>query len=146
MAQPAAIEKAVEVRVVALCGESLLIEGIEAILQAREGVEVELLDTSRPGAFQALDKLNPDIIVYDLTQAQLSSVLTFLRTHTDVVLIGLAMNSDLALFVSAEWRRLPSVADLMQVIDARIRAKKGGDSEESDMCSDTRDQQPAPLP
>ena len=125
MAEPAEVEKEIGVRVLALCGESVLIEGIEASLRDREGVEIVLIDTSLPGAVQDLDKLNPDIIVFDLTPIQLNCVISFLRTHTDVILIGLDLHSDLALFLSGEWRMLPAVADLMQVIEARIQVKKG---------------------
>jgi DNA-binding NarL/FixJ family response regulator len=125
MAEPAGVEKGIGVRVLALCGESLLIESIEASLQDREGVEIVLLDTSRPGAVQVLDKLSPDIIVFDLTPSQLSCVYTFLRTHTDVVLIGLDIDRDLALFLSGGWRMVPTVADLMQLIEERIQVKNG---------------------
>jgi DNA-binding NarL/FixJ family response regulator len=125
MAESAGVEKVNGVRVLALCGESVLIEGIEASLQNREGVEIALLDTSQPDAVQALDELNPDIIVFDLTPSQLNCVFTFLRTHTDLVLIGLDINSNLALFLSGEWRMLPTVADLMQVIETRIHVKNG---------------------
>jgi len=116
MAEPTGVERGRGVRVLALCGESLLMEGIEASLQDREGVEIVLLDASSPDAVQVLDKLSPDIIVFDLTPNQLSCVSTFLRTRTDVVLIGLDIDSDLALFLSGEWRRLPTVADLIQLI------------------------------
>ncbi len=125
MPEPAGVEKALGVRVLALCGESLLIDGIEASLQGREGVEVVLLDTSQPDAVQALDRLSPDIIVFDLTPSQLNCVFSFLRTHTDIILIGLDLDRDLALFLSGEWRMLPTVADLMQVIEARIQVKNG---------------------
>jgi len=125
MAESVTVEKVSGVRVLALCGESVLIEGIKASLQDHEGVEVVLFDTSQPGAVQDLDKLNPDIIVFDLTSSQLNCVFTFLRTQTDVILIGLDIDSDLALFLSGERRRLPTVADLMQVIEARIQAKNG---------------------
>jgi DNA-binding NarL/FixJ family response regulator len=125
MSEPAGVEKVTGVCVLALCGESVLIEGIEASLQGRQGVEVVLLDTSRDDAIQGLDKLSPDIIVFDLTPSQLSCVFTFLRTHTDVVLIGLDIDSDLGLFMSGEWRKLPSLADLMQVIEARTQVKNG---------------------
>jgi len=125
MAEPAGVEKWIGVRVIALCGESLLMDGIEASLQDREGVEAVLLDTSQPGADQVLDKLNPDIIVFDLTPSQLSCIFTYLRTHTDVVLIGLDIGCDLALILSGEWRRLLTVGDLMQVIEAQIPVKNG---------------------
>jgi hypothetical protein len=125
MAEHAGVEKGIGVRVLALCGESVLIEGLEASLRDREGVEIVLLDTSRPGEVQVLDKLRPDIIVFDLTPHQLSFVFTFLRTHIDVVLIGLDIDSDRVLFLSGEWRMLPTVADLMQVIEARIQVKNG---------------------
>jgi hypothetical protein len=125
MAEPAGVEKVIGVRVLALCGESLLIEGIEASLQDREGVEIVRLNTSRPTAVQVPDKLSPDIIVFDLTPSQLSYVFTFLRTHTNVVLIGLDIDRDQALFLSGEWRKLPTVADLMQVVEARIQVKTG---------------------
>ncbi len=125
MAESAGAKKMIGVRMLALCGKSLLIEGIKASLQDREGVEVVLLDASQPGTIQDLDKLSPDIIVFDLTPSQLSCVFTFLRTHTDVVLIGLDIDSDLALFLSGEWRMLPTLADLMQVIEARFQVKNG---------------------
>ncbi len=125
MPEQVGVEKVIGVRVVALCGESLLIEGIEASLRDCEGVKIVLVDTSQPDAVGALDKLRPDIIIFDLTPSQLSCVITFLRTHTDVVSIGLDLDRDLALFLSGEWRMLRTVADLMQVIEARIRVKNG---------------------
>jgi hypothetical protein len=125
MAEPAGVEKVIGVRLLALCGESLLIESIEASLRDREGVEIVLLDNSQPSADQVLNKLSPDVILFDLTPSQLSRMFSFLGTHTDVVLIGLDLNRDLALFLSGEWRRLPTVADLMQVIEARIQVKNG---------------------
>jgi DNA-binding NarL/FixJ family response regulator len=125
MAESAELEKSIGVRVVALCGESMLIEGIEASLQDREGVEIVLLDTCRPGAIQVLDKLSPDIILFDLTPSQLNCVFTFLQGHTDVALIGLDLNRDLALFLSGEWRRLPTVSDLIEAIESRIQGKPG---------------------
>jgi DNA-binding NarL/FixJ family response regulator len=125
MAEPAGVEKGIGVRMLALCGESVLIEGIEASLQDNEGVEIVRLDTSQPGAVQALDGLSPNIIIFDLTPIQLSCVFTFLRTHPDVVLIGLDIDFDQVLFLSAEWRRLPTVAGLMQVIEARLQVRNG---------------------
>ncbi len=125
MVEPARAEKAIGVRVLALCGESVLIEGIEAGLRGREGVEIALLDTSQPGAVEDLDRLNPDIIVFDLNPSQLNCIFTFLRTHTDVVLIGLDLEHDQALFLTGEWRMLPTVADLMQVIETRIQLRNG---------------------
>ena len=125
MAEPAEVDKRTGVRVLAFCGESLLIQGIEANLLDREGVEIVLLDSSRPDAVQVLDRLSPDIIVFDLTPSQLICVFTFVRTHTDVVLIGLDTDRDLALCLPAEWRMLQTVADLMQVIEARIQVKNG---------------------
>jgi DNA-binding NarL/FixJ family response regulator len=125
MAEPAGVKKGIGVRVLALCGESVLIEGIEASLQDHKGVEIVLLDTSRPGAVQVLDELSPDIIIFDLTPIQLSCVFTFLRIHTDVVLIGLNIDYDRVLFLSAEWLILPTVADLMQVIEAQLQARNG---------------------
>jgi hypothetical protein len=123
--KPAGMEKLDGVRVLALCGASLLIDGIEASLRDRQGVEIVLLDPCGPGTLQVLEKLSPDIIVFDLAPNQLSCVFTFLRNHTDVVLIGLDINCDMALFLSGEWRTLPTVADLMQVIEARIHLRDG---------------------
>ncbi len=115
----------VAVHVLAFCGESLLVQGIGASLLDREGVEIGFLDSSRPDALQVLNRLSPDIILFDLTASQLSLVFTFLRAHAGVLLIGLDIENDLALVLSAEWRMLPTVADLMQVIEARIQVKHG---------------------
>ncbi len=123
MAEPAGVEQVIGVCVLALCGESLLIEGIEASLKGREGVEIVRLNPSQPTAVQVLDELSPDIIVFDLTPSQLSSFFCFLRTHPDVVLIGLDLDCDLALLLSGEWGLLPTVADIQQVIEARIQVK-----------------------
>ncbi len=123
MAEPTEVEKVTGVRVLALCGESLLIEAIEASLQDREGVEIMLLDTSRPNTAQFLDQFSPDIIIFDLTLSQLNYIFPFLLTHINIVLIGLDIERDLALFLSGEWRRLPTVADLLQVIEARTQVK-----------------------
>jgi hypothetical protein len=123
MAEAVGMEKRIGVRVLALCGESVLIKGIEAILQDREGVEIVLPDASRPGEVCAVDTPSPDIVVFDLTPSQLSWVFAFLRTHTDVILIGLDVDRDLALFLSSEWRELPTVANLIQIIEGRIQIR-----------------------
>ncbi|MGE5256903.1 MAG: hypothetical protein ACM3KE_09545 [Hyphomicrobiales bacterium] len=125
MAEPAGVKKGIGVRVLALCGESVLIEGIEASLQDREGVEIVQLEPCQPGTVQVLGGLSPDIIIFDLTPIQLSCAFTFLRTYPDIVLIGLDIDCDRALFLSAEWLMLPSVADLMQVIEARLQVRNG---------------------
>jgi len=125
LAEPIRVEEVVGVCLLALCGESLLIDSIEASLKDREGVEIVCLNTSWPSASQVLDKLSPDVIIFDLTPSQLSCVFTFLRTHTDVILIGLDIDHDQALFLSGEWRMLPTVADLMHVIETRIQVKDG---------------------
>jgi hypothetical protein len=124
MAEPAGVEKVVEVRVVALCGESLLIEGLEASLKDHAGVEIVVVDSSQPGTFQVLDKLSPDGIIFDLTPNQFSCVFAYLRTRRDLVLIGLDIEHDQALVLSGEWRRFPTVADLMQVIEKCIQLEK----------------------
>ncbi len=121
MAETVGVEKASGVPVLALCGESMLLEGLEASLRGNEGVKTVLLNTSQRSTVQVLDRLCPDIIVFDLTPIQLTCVLTFLQTHTDSVLIGLDLSRDQALFLSGEWTTLPTVADLMQVIEARIQ-------------------------
>lgn len=125
MTEPSGVGKAIGVHVLALCGESLLIEGIEASLKDRGGLEIVRISTSQPRADQVLDELSPDVIVFDLTPNQLSCVFTYLRTHTDVLLIGLDIDSDLALFLSGEWQIVPTIDVLMQVIEARIQVKKG---------------------
>lgn len=139
MAEPAGADKEIEVLILALCGESLFIEGIEASLRNREGVAIVLVDTFQPAAAQVLDKLSPDIIVFDLTSVQLNVVFTFLRTHSDVVLIGLDMDHDQALFLSGEWLKLPTVADLMQVIEARSQVKNVRDCEEKNSYYTTQE-------
>lgn len=125
MAEPAELEKEIGVRVIALCGDSVFIEGIEASLRDYAGVEIVRIDPARAGAVRKFDKHNPDIIVFDLTLRQLSSVFNLLRTYTDVLLIGLDIQCDQALFLSGEWRMLPTVADLMQWIETQIQARKG---------------------
>lgn len=126
MAESAEAEEGIGVRVLALCGKSLLIEGIKASLQDREGMKVVLLDASRPDVIQDLDKLNPESVVFELTPSQLSYIFPLLQKHTDVVCIGLDIAHDKALILSAEWRVLPTAADLMQGIEERIQQKKGG--------------------
>ena len=123
MTEPARVENVSKVRVLAFCGVSLLIEGIRASLQDLDGVEIVMLDASRSDALQVLDQLNPDILVFDLTPIQLICVLNFLRNHTKSVLIGLDIDTDKALVLSGEWLWLPTMADIIQVIEARIQLK-----------------------
>jgi hypothetical protein len=125
MAEPAGVEKGIGLLVLALCGESVLIEGIQASLLDHVGVEIVPLDTSQPGAVQVLDKLSPDVIIFDLTPSHLSWIFTFLRRHTNVILIGLDIGSDQVLFLSGEWRMLPTAADIMKVIEARFQVGNG---------------------
>lgn len=121
MAKPAGRKKLNGAHMLVLCGSSVLMEGIEASLRGRAGLKTTLLDTSQPDADKVLDRLCPDIILFDLTPSLLSCVFAFLRTHTRAILIGLDIESGQALFLSGEWRMLPTVADLVQVIEARTQ-------------------------
>jgi hypothetical protein len=125
MAEPAGVETGMGAPILALCGESVLIKGLEVSLRSRAGVQTVLVDTARPDAFQVLGKLSPHIIVFELTPSQLICILPFLRTHHDVVLIGLDVARDQALFLAVEWCAPRTVADLMQVIETRIHVKNG---------------------
>ncbi len=103
-------------RRVAVYGNSLNMAGIIASLKADTTVEVVCVNLDSPDARQSLDENDPAVIVFDLSDPQLSLGFTLLRDRPSLLLIGVDPSRDEMLVLSSHPAQALSMADLIRVI------------------------------
>jgi len=125
-------------RTVILCGNSLLMAGLEASLRDQPGLDVVRVDAALPNIAQRLEALHPDVLIFDLSSPPStpsttlrtgfqppSSILHFptsiLQEHPGIALIGLDINSSKALALSGQEHTVLAADDLAQVIQLLTR-------------------------
>jgi hypothetical protein len=102
--------------IAALYGNSLFIAGVEASLRGRQGLNVVRIDAALPDAHDGLQAICPDIVIFDLDSPQAHLVLSFLRGHPGLPLLGLGLASNDAVLMNSCRYMALSADDLAQVI------------------------------
>jgi hypothetical protein len=102
--------------VTALYGNSLFIAGVEASLQHRSELTVARIDASLPDAADCLVALNPDVVVMDLDDPDAGLLLSFLREHPGLPVLGLGLADDRAVVLSSQRVTALTTTDLAEVI------------------------------
>jgi hypothetical protein len=115
-----------DIRKVVLYGNSLFMAGVEASLKRKDGLDVQRIDATLPGARQRLDALRPAAVVFDLADPPLGFVLPFLREHLDLPLVGLDVTSNTVLVLSCRQYTALTVNDLAQVIQIQLSTSARG--------------------
>ncbi len=104
-------------RTVALCTNSVLVDGIGASLEGHPGVEVVRIDPRLPDATRQLGDLCPDVAIVDLSVAH-SEPISLLRHYPGLLLIGVDLKTDELLVLSGEPAIPLTMDNLVQVISA----------------------------
>ena len=100
----------------ALYGNSLFMAGVEASLRHRQGLAVTRIDAALPNAEDHLDALRPDVVIFDLDAPHAPFVISFLRGHPGLRLVGLALSDNDVMVLSSQQYTAMSSDDLAQVI------------------------------
>ncbi len=118
----------VKQRRVILYGESLILGSLAASLRGRPDLEIIPLAAASLPQAQELDALAPDAILFDLEAAQPEAALQLLKTHPQLLLIGIDPASEEMLIFSGRQERAVAVADVLRVIH-REEAQGRGETE-----------------
>jgi len=102
--------------IAALYGNSLFMAGVEASLRDRQGLNVVRIDAALPGAQDDLRAICPDVVIFDLDGPHAHLILSFLRGHPGLPLLGLGLASNDAVLLSSCRYMALSADDLAQVI------------------------------
>jgi len=102
--------------VAALYGNSLFMAGVEASLRDRQGLYVVRIDAALPDAQYELQTIRPDVVIFDLDGPHAHLILSFLRGHPGLPLLGLGLASNDAVLLSSCRYTALSADDLAQVI------------------------------
>jgi hypothetical protein len=85
-------------------------------LRDGQGLDVVQIDAALPGAEDRLNALCPDVVIFDLDGPYAYLILSFVRDHPGLPLVGLGLtNTDVVVLSSQQYTAL-SAADLAQVI------------------------------
>ncbi len=101
----------------ALFGDSLFIDSIEASLQASHELGLVRVHASVGDVVERLKILGPDLIIFDSLDSTLPFVVPFLRDRPDVPLLCLDVNCSRVTIVSGEHYLARSASDLANLIE-----------------------------
>jgi hypothetical protein len=108
---------------VVLYGNSLALSGVGASLEARPGLRVVRVDAADASA-EALSKVEPDVVVFDLATAQ-PDVVALWRRDPPVLPIGVDLLKHQVVVFSGKRSRALTSDDLLRVIESRMSHKAG---------------------
>ena len=103
-------------RCVIVYGNSLGLAGIAIALRNRPEFKVVTIEAEGAQAAEQLDAVSPDVIIFDLAQAD-APLRVRLQQRGARLVIGIDSNSDHLLLYSAQRSRAVTMQDLVQVID-----------------------------
>ncbi|MBN1137973.1 MAG: hypothetical protein JXM73_15390 [Anaerolineae bacterium] len=109
--------------IAALYGNSLFMAGVEASLKDRQGLSVLRIDAALPSAQDDLQAICPDVVIFDLDGPHAHLILSFIRGHPGLPLLGLGLASNDAVLLSSCRYVALSADDLAQMIQS---VKKDG--------------------
>jgi hypothetical protein len=107
-------------RTVILYGNSLAVSSVGASLRECEGLHVLRLGTGMPDSVSELTRLQPDVVIFDLTATQPNFPVALLRTKPGLVLVGVDLRTAKVLVLSGQTCHVLTTDDLLQVIDSHV--------------------------
>ena len=119
---------------VVIYGNSLGVSSTGASLQACPDLKVLLVDPAMPNVKKRLDKLQPDVIIFDLSASQPEWMIALWKAKPHLLLIGVDLKKGQALVLSNQPARAFTTEDLLQVIERNA----GNDSGPPGRSSQTR--------
>lgn len=111
-------------RVVALFGDSLFIDSIEASLQGSGELGLVRIHSSSPNAMEKLKLLGPDLIIFDSMDSTLQFMVPMLRDRPDIPLLCLDVNCSRVIVMSGVHYLTRSANDLADLIQLRTNQRE----------------------
>jgi hypothetical protein len=101
---------------IVLYGSTLVVSAIGESLRGVGGFHVSQIDPLLPDAMERLDAARPNVVLFDLAGTRPDFIISVLRKHPGLMLIGLDLESDKMFVMSGEESRLLSTDDLAHMI------------------------------
>lgn len=105
---------------VLIFGKSLNLAGLGACLKQDESLDVQFLETKDPNIEKCVSELNPEAIIFDLSDPPVCLDVALLRNRPGLLLIGVDPSNDEVLILSGKRSRVITSIDLAQVISNQI--------------------------
>lgn len=114
-----------EQRVVALFGDSLLMDTVEASLADNHDLGVIRIHNTVASAAERLASLGPDLIILDLNDLHSDMMVTLLRDQPHIPLLCVDITSSKVVALSCQHYTVLTVNDLAEVIELQTGGKNG---------------------
>lgn len=112
---------------VALFGDSLFMDMVEASLRGTSDLGVVRIDASTGDAGEHLQSLHPDLVVLDLNTPQFQSAVVVLRDQPGTPVLCLDANCNQVVTLSSQQCTPATVKDLGRLVRAAVGRATGGD-------------------
>lgn len=103
-------------RSVLIYGNTVVLAGIATALQQHPELQVVTLDIESVTIAQQLERVLPDVVIFDQGQTNAHAVLARLEQYNHVLAIGIEANSNQMVLWSSQSARALSMLDLVQAI------------------------------
>ena len=107
---------------VVLFGSSLLMDTVEASLGDQRELGVLRIHTTVVDVKERLGSLRPDLVIFDLDVPHPQLILSLLKDHPGVPLLGLGVTRSTVVALSSERYDVLTANDLAEVIHRQIAA------------------------
>lgn len=101
-------------------GRSLNLAGITACLKLDPGMHVDFINPNYPAARQSLDDLNPETIIFDLTDMPSDLDLNLLQNRPGLLLIGVDPSSNEVLVLTGQRNKVVTLNDLLELVSNHV--------------------------
>jgi hypothetical protein len=114
-----------EGRLIVLYGDSLLMDAIEASLEASQDLGVMRIHATVADVGGRLKSLCPDLVIVDLNAPQSQQVIPFLWAHPGIPMLGIDITCGRVLALSSEPHLVQSVSDLAELVEKHTSGGNG---------------------
>ena len=105
---------------VALLGDSLLMDGVTVSLRERQALYVVRLEPSGNDMGERLKSLRPDLIVFELDTPLSQSILSLLKEQNGIPLLGLDLTCSRVVVLNSRHHTPQTMSDLCQVVQDEL--------------------------
>lgn len=110
-------------RIIALYGTNLAMSTVAASLQQSPEFQVQEIKGKSSDIVDKLEAAPPDVILFDLSEAQPDFAVPLLRKHPGILLIEVDLMNNKMLLLSGEQSRLMTTEDLAKVVEGASTSK-----------------------
>jgi hypothetical protein len=103
---------------VLIFGKSLNLVGLGACLRLDESLDVQFLDPNDPSVEKCVKELNPEAIIFDLSEPPCNLELVLIRNRPDLLMIGVDPSSDEVFVLKGQRSKVVTAGELAQLISS----------------------------